>query len=67
MSGSPVYVVWHDMIDDKDKQYSVEGERHRENCTIVNRSAGLITLRDSLGETFTITEDQLISIDHVIV
>lgn len=55
-----VHVVWHDMIDDKDKESSVEFERHRENCTLISRANGILIFKDEEGEEFNITEEQLI-------
>lgn len=63
MVSKPVYVVWHDMIDPKDKEYSVEQERHREMCTLISRDDGLITFKDAEDVVFTITEDQLIKME----
>jgi hypothetical protein len=51
------------MIDPKNKEYSVEQERHREMCTLISRDDGLITFKDAEDVVFTITEDQLIKME----
>lgn len=62
-TGKTVYVVWTDMIDPKERQYSVEHERHRENCTLIGRADGFITFKDEEDNVFTITEEQLIKME----
>lgn len=44
-----VYVVWYDGF-----------QRQREDCTLISRENGTLTFKDSEGEEFTITEEQLV-------